>query len=131
MNRRSIRSGIDSEERYGYSRAVRIGDVIAVAGMPASGEDAGEQATTAFRKSLDALAEFSGGPEDVTRTRMFMTDIDRDANAVGRAHREAFEGYPPAATMVEVSKFIGPDILVEVEIDAVVEKGAASAEGRN
>ena len=93
--------------------------MVAVAGTTAPGPDAGAQARAAFRTALDALAELGGTPADVVRTRMFVTDI-ADHEAVGRAHAEAFGDAPPAATMVQVSALIAPDLLVEVELDAVV-----------
>ncbi|PAP77841.1 Rid family hydrolase [Rubrivirga marina] len=117
--RRSVTSGAEWEGRYGYRRAVRIGDVVAVAGTTAPGPDAYAQARAAFATALGALAELGGRPEDVIRTRMFVVDI-AEADAVGRAHAEAFGAHPPAATMVEVSALIAPELLVEVELDAVV-----------
>lgn len=122
MSRRSVTSGAEWEPRYGYRRAVRIGDVIAVSGTTAPGPDAYAQAAAAFRTALDALAELGGRPEHVIRTRMFIVDM-ADADAVGRAHAEAFGGHPPAATMVAVAALISPDLRVEVEVDAVVTAG--------
>ena len=120
--RRSVTSGAEWEGRYGYRRAVRVGDVVAVSGTTAPGPDAHSQATAAFAVALAALAELGGGPADVVRTRLYVVDI-ADHPAVGRAHREAFGEARPAATMVEVSALIGPDLLVEVELDAVVPSG--------
>lgn len=117
--RREVTSGAEWEGRYGYRRAVRIGDVVAVSGTTAPGPDAYTQARVAFATALAALAALGGRPEDVLRTRMFVVDI-AEADAVGRAHAEAFGGCPPAATMVEVSALIAPELLVEVELDAVV-----------
>lgn len=117
--RRSVTSGAPWEDRYGYRRAVRIGDVIAVSGTTAPGADAYAQARAAFATALDALATLGGRPEHVVRTRMYVVDI-AEADAVGRAHAEAFGDHPPAATMVEVSALIAPELLVEVELDAVV-----------
>lgn len=118
-HRQSVTSGAEWEDRYGYRRAVRIGDVIAVAGTTAPGPDAGAQARAAFTIALAALAELGGKPEDVIRTRMFVTDIS-EHETVGAAHHEAFGGHPPAATMVEVSALIAPNLRVEIELDAVV-----------
>ncbi len=117
--RRSVTSGAPWEGRYGYRRAVRIGDVVAVSGTTAAGPDAYAQARAAFATALDALAALGGRPEDVVRTRMYVVDI-AEAEAVGRAHAEAFGAHPPAATMVEVAALIAPELLVEVELDAVV-----------
>ena len=119
-HRRSVRSGAEWEARYGYRRAVRLGDVVAVAGTTAPGRDAAAQARRAFQTALGALAELGGGPEHVVRTRMYVVDIARDGEAVGLAHAEAFREHAPAATMVGVAALIAPDRLVEVEIDAVV-----------
>lgn len=116
MSRRSVTSGAAWEDRFGYRRAVRIGDVVAVAGTTAPGPDAASQATAAFRTALTALG---GRPEHVIRTRMFIVDM-ADAEAVGRAHAEAFGAHPPAATMVAVAARIEPELRVEVELDAVV-----------
>ena len=121
--RRIATSGAEWEDRYGYRRAVRVGDWIAVSGTTAPGADAYAQAQAAFQIALAALEELGGGAADVVRTRMYVVDIARDAEAVGRAHREAFGAAPPAATLVEVRALIGPDLLVEVEVDAVVGAG--------
>ena len=117
--RQSVTSGAGWEDRYGYRRAVRIGDVVAVSGTTAPGPDAYSQTEAAFQIALAALAELGGGPDDVVRTRMYVVDI-ADHEAVGRAHRGVFGDAPPAATMVEVSALIAPGLLVEVELDAVV-----------
>lgn len=116
-HRQSVTSGAEWEARYGYRRAVRIGDVVAVAGTTAPGPDAGAQADAAFQIALAALAELGGRAEDVIRTRMFVTDM-ADHEAVGAAHRRAFGAHPPAATMVEVSALISPDLRVEVRASA-------------
>ncbi len=125
MTRRTATSGAEWEARYGYRRAVRLGDVIAVAGTTAPGPDAYTQAAAAFRVALGALAELGGRPEHVVRTRLFVVDI-AEADEVGRAHREAFGAHPPAATMVEVSALIAPALRVEVELDAVVVPGGGA-----
>jgi enamine deaminase RidA (YjgF/YER057c/UK114 family) len=84
------------------------------------GEDAGAQARFAFAKALDALAALGASAADVVRTRTYVTDIARDADAVGHAHAEAFGDVRPAATMVEVRALVAPGLFVEVELDAVV-----------
>ena len=121
--RRTATSGAAWEGRYGYRRAVRVGDWIAVSGTTAPGTGAYAQAQAAFQIALAALEELGGGAADVVRTRMYVVDIARDAEAVGRVHREAFGAAPPAATMVEVRALVGPELLVEVEVDAVVGAG--------
>ena len=120
-------SGAPWEGRYGYSRAVRVGDVVAVSGTTAVdeagrtvGADAGAQARYAFAKALGALAALGASAEDVVRTRMYVLDIARDGDAVGLAHAEALGDVRPAATLVEVRALVAPDLLVEVEMDAVV-----------
>ena len=121
-------SGAPWEARVGYCRALRAGDRIFVTGTASVAEgggvhapgDAYAQARRCFEIVARALAELGAGLEDVTRTRMFVTDISRWAD-YGRAHAEAFGAHPPATTMVEVRRLIDPDMLIEIEADAVVE----------
>ena len=117
----------------GYSRAVRVGDTVHVAGTTAIREgrvvaagDAYEQARVALEIVVEALATCGASPTDVVRTRMFVTDI-RDWEAVGRAHGEVFADVRPASTMVQVTALIDPDLLVEIEAEAVVGSGASAA----
>ncbi len=124
--RRHARSGSPYEPAYGFSRAVRDGDVIRVAGtapIPEDGESvamsAGDQMRRCAAIALAAIAELGGRPEDVVRTRMFIVDAD-DADEIGRAHREAFGGADPAATMVVVAALLDPAWRVEIEVEAVV-----------
>jgi enamine deaminase RidA (YjgF/YER057c/UK114 family) len=109
---------------FGYSRAVRRGDVIEVAGTTAAGEveamDAGEQARVAMRRVLDAIEALGGAAGDVVRTRMFVVDIAANHDAVGRAHGELFGAAMPAASMLGVTALIEPSLLVEVEATAIV-----------
>ena len=128
MTRRLVSSGGPWEERVGYSRAVRVGNVIAVSGTAAANPDgtvhapgnAYAQAKRCFEIIARALAEAGATMEDVTRTRMFVTDISRWEEC-SRAHAECFHDVRPAATMVEVRALIAPGMLIEVEVDAVVE----------
>lgn len=127
MSRQRHATGAPWEGRYGYSRAVRVGSTVAVSGTVAVdergrtvGADVGEQARHAFATALGALAALGAGPGDVVRTRMYVVDIARDGDAVGLAHAEAFGDARPATTLVEVRALIRPDLLVEVELDAVV-----------
>lgn len=114
------------EREVGYCRVLRAGDRVFVTGtapVGASGEviapgNAYEQAKACFEAIERALAQVEVGLERVTRTRMFVTDIERWAE-FGRAHREAFGAHPPTTTMVEVRRLIHPDMLIEVEADAV------------
>lgn len=125
--RLNISSGTTWETRVGYSRAVRLGSVIEVAGTTAVDEngqvvgagDAYQQTRFILAKIERALAAAGAGLADVIRTRMYVTDIAR-WEAVGRAHGEVFRDIRPAATMVEVSALINPELLVEIEATALL-----------
>jgi enamine deaminase RidA (YjgF/YER057c/UK114 family) len=121
MARQNVSSESPWEDVVGYSRAVRIGRYLAVSGTTAPGADAYEQAKNALAKIGEALKQAGSSFEDVIRTRMFVTDITQ-WEAVGRAHAEVFAKIKPAATMLEVSQLIGKDMLVEIEVDAIVKK---------
>lgn len=120
-------SGSPWEAKVGYCRAVRAGPHIWVTGTVAINEDgsphapgdAGAQAKRCFEIIARALGELGASLQDVVRTRMFVTDIAR-WEEIGAVHGRVFEAHPPATTMVEVSRFIGPDFLVEIEADAFV-----------
>lgn len=118
--RRRIGSGSIWETRVGYSRAVRTGNLVFVSGTTCDGADGYEQAKGAIAKIEAALEEAGASLDDVVRTRMFVTDIT-NWEAVARAHHEAFADIMPAATMVEVSRLISPELLVEIEVDAFIE----------
>ncbi|MCB2224993.1 MAG: RidA family protein [Actinobacteria bacterium] len=125
MTRRRIRSGSPFEGSYGFSRAVRTGDRVVVAGTAPIPAPGGEVAATAYGQMLrcgeimtEALAAAGASPADVVRTRMFITD-PADADEVGRAHREVFGGAAPAATMVVVAALLDPSWKVEAECEAV------------
>ncbi|SDJ47174.1 RidA family protein [Natronorubrum texcoconense] len=128
MERKRVSSDTEWEPKVGYSRAVRAGSQIHVAGTTATDDD-GEvvapgdpyrQTKRALEIVTDALEEAGGSLEDVVRTRIFVTDID-DWEAIGRAHGEVFGEIRPAASMVEVQRLIDPDHLVEIEAVAVVD----------
>jgi len=131
--RRNISSGAPWESIVGYCRAVRVGPHIAVTGTASVGEngavfavgDAYGQARRCIEIIERALHEADSGLKDVVRTRIFVTDITQ-WEAVARAHAEAFGDIQPATTMVQVSALIDPDMLVEIEADAIViEQGAS------
>jgi len=125
--RQRVSTGSPWEPIVGYSRAVRVGSVIEVAGTTAmqDGEVVGKGDAYAQTKHIlsiveKALLELGGSMSDVVRTRMFVTDISR-WEEVGRAHGEAFGDIRPAATMVEVKALIDPELLVEIEVQAIVD----------
>lgn len=116
-HRVNVSSGSDFEAEVGYSRAVRTGPLVVVAGTTAPGPDVAAQAREAFRRIEIALGGVGASLGDVIRTRMFVTDI-ASWREVGAVHAEVFGTIRPVATMVEVSALIAPELLVEVEVDA-------------
>jgi enamine deaminase RidA (YjgF/YER057c/UK114 family) len=136
MERRLIASGAPWEATVGYSRAVRVGPYVHVAGTTASDSEGAviapgdpyEQAVACLRKIEVALFDAGATLADVVRTRMFVTDIASHLEPVGRAHHEFFAEVRPAATMVEVARLAVPEMLVEIEVDAIIDPaGQASA----
>jgi len=132
-NRILVSSGSDFESAVGYSRAVRVGPHIAVAGTttaaPAADDrDVGAQTREALRRIEVALNQVGAMLSDVVRTRIYVTDISR-WREVAAVHSEVFGEIRPAATMIEVSALIAPELLVEIEADAYSE--VASPTGEN
>ena len=126
MERRTVESETEWESAVGYSRAVRVGSHVSVSGTTATDAegnvvdgDAYEQATRAISNVERALEEAGASLADVVRTRIYVADVD-DWEEVGRAHAEAFGDVRPATTMVEVSRLIDPELVVEIEADATV-----------
>lgn len=125
--RRRVASGTDWERRYGYSRAIRVGNVVYVAGttaVDAAGNVIGEgdpyrQARYVYEKIATALREAGASLTDVVRVRTFVTDITRWTE-VARAQGEVFDAIRPAATLVQVVGLVDPRLLVEIEVDAIV-----------
>ncbi|KAA0100967.1 RidA family protein [Mycolicibacterium sp. P1-18] len=115
----NVSSGSAFEAEVGYSRAVRVGPLVVVAGTTAPGPDVAAQAREALRRITIALDEVGASLGDVIRTRMFVTDI-ASWREVGAVHAEVFGNVAPASTMVEVSALIAPDLYVEIEVDAYV-----------
>ena len=125
MTRQHARSGSPFEDTIGFSRAVRVGDTVAVSGTAPVWPDGhvdpdpAVQARRCWEIALEALAELGGGPADVVRTRQYVVDAS-DADAVGAVHGEAFGEVRPASTMVVVAGLLDPRWKVEVELDAIV-----------
>jgi len=132
LSRQLVQSGSPYEPRVGFSRAVRVGDRILVAGtapvQPDGGcdPDPGAQAERCWAIVAEALAAAGTGIEQVVRTRMYLTD-DTDVEAIGAVHAAVFGDVRPAATMVVVAALIDPRWRIEVEAEAVVD----SADGAN
>ncbi|MFC9279948.1 RidA family protein [Streptomyces collinus] len=121
---RRVSTGAPWEEQFGYSRAVELPNgLVLVSGCTSivDGQIAGggpyEQAVNAFKVALAALGQLGLGRDDVVRTRMYLTHA-RDVDDVGRAHKELFDTVRPAASMIIVSGFVDPSLVVEVEVEA-------------
>jgi len=127
MERINYSSGAKWEDIVGYSRAVKIGNIIEVTGTVAAGDDsklvggdnAYEQTKFIIQKIEKVLKKAGASLKDVVRTRMFVTDISR-WEEYGRAHGEFFKEIKPCTTMVEVSALIAPEYLIEIEATAII-----------
>lgn len=127
-SRQNISSGSKYEPIVGYSRAVKVGNIVHVAGTTATDADGklvgvGDvyaQTVKIFGNIAWALGQAGAAMEHVVRVRIYVTDITAQWQDVGRAHSEVFDAVRPATTMVEVAKLIDPEMLVEIEVEAII-----------
>ena len=125
-SRKNISSGSQYEELVGYSRAVRVGNIIEIAGTTAienneivGKDNAYEQTIYILQKIEQSLNSLDGQLSDIVRTRIFVTNIN-DWESIGRAHGEIFAQIKPVTTLVEIAKLVSEDMLVEIEATAIL-----------
>jgi enamine deaminase RidA (YjgF/YER057c/UK114 family) len=130
MSRQLVSSGSPYEKTIGFSRAVRVGNIVAVSGTtaasggkPVAVGDAAAQTRAIFEVIAKALDDAGASLKDVVRTRVYLVDM-ADFDAVGRVHGEVFADIRPANTTLQVSGFVSPDWLVEIEVEAVMPEAA-------
>jgi enamine deaminase RidA (YjgF/YER057c/UK114 family) len=129
--RRHHSTNTEFEARIGYTRAVRVGDVVHVSGTLGIGPDgrppdgAYAQAVAALRRIQAALEALDASFADVVRTRMYVVDVERHQVDVGRAHSEFFANVRPVSTMVGIAGLVGPEFVVEIEVEAIVASGGS------
>ena len=129
MERQRYSTNTVYEERVGYSRAIRVGPHVHVAGTLGMGPDgrppegAYAQCMAAFERIAGALEAVGASVEDVVRTRMYVVDVERHQEDVGRAHSEWCGHVLPASTMLGVTAFVDPAFVVEIEVEAIVDDG--------
>ena len=120
--RRHHSSNTEFEARIGYDRAVRVGDVVHVSGTLGIGAD-GRPPEGAYAQAVAALEALDASLADVVRTRMYVVDIERHQFDVGRAHGEFFADVRPVSTMIGIAGLVGPEFVVEIEVEAIVASG--------
>jgi enamine deaminase RidA (YjgF/YER057c/UK114 family) len=124
--RRHHSTNTEFEARIGYDRAVRVGNVVHVSGTLGIGPDGGPpegayaQSVAALERIKAALEAVGASLADVVRTRMYVVDMERNQLDVGRAHGEYFSSVRPASTMIGIAGLVGPEYLVEIEVEAIV-----------
>ena len=119
-----IFTGSVFEKNYGYCRLVKVGNFAFVAGTVGLGATAEEQTKAAFKTIEDALIKAGGSLKDVVRTRIFLTNIEKDFDSVGRMHGAVFGKFPPAMALIGIKALVDPKYTVEVEADAIIGSGS-------
>jgi enamine deaminase RidA (YjgF/YER057c/UK114 family) len=108
------------EKRWGYCRAIKVGSQVFVTGTVSVGDTPREQTLGAFKIIENALKQLGGSLENIVRTRMFVTNIEKDSEEIGLTHGEIFKNHPPATSMIGVKAFVDPKFVIEIEADAII-----------